>query len=157
EPLDKLVPKGKTIDWIQCSIPDCQILGPPLIAAAKTFGWNVTTINGGITPASIKSAWDLAVRNKPSAVVATGFPSSIFASDLKTLESEHIPVIDGFVADPTGGGISAVVQGQSTSHAIGVAEADWVLAQKGKQANVLLLHSSTFPTLLAVKDGFLST
>jgi ABC-type sugar transport system substrate-binding protein len=157
EPLGKVVPRGKRIDWIQCSIPDCQILGPPLAEAAKNFGWTVKTINGGITPASIKSAWDLAVRDKPDAVVATGFPSSIFASELKTLESQHIPVIDGFVADPTGNGISAVVQGKSTSTGIGAAEANWVLAKKGTKANVLLLHSSTFPTLLQVKDGFSST
>lgn len=156
-PLTKKVPTGKRIAWIQCSIPDCQILGPPLKAAAAQFGWTVQTINGGLTPQSVKSAWDLAVRSHPDAVVATGFPSSIFASDLATLKSQHIPVIDGFVADPVGNGISAVVQGKNTSHDIGVAFANWVLAKEGTKADVLLIHSSTFPTLLDVKDGFSTT
>ena len=154
DPLSKPVPQGKKLAWIQCSIPDCQILGPPLIEAAKSFGWTVQTINGGLTPETVKAAWGLAVRAKPDAVIATGFPSSIFSSELATLKSENIPVIDGFVADPVGNGISAVVQGRSTSNGIGVAFANWVLAKKGTKANVLLVHSSTFPTLLDVKDGF---
>jgi ABC-type sugar transport system substrate-binding protein len=153
-PLTKKVPTGKKIAWIQCSIPDCQILGPPLIAAAKQFGWTVQTINGGLTPESVKAAWGLAVRANPDAVVATGFPSSIFASELAQLKAKNIPVIDGFVADPVGNGISAVVQGRSTSNGIGVAFANWVLGQEGKKANVLLVHSSTFPTLLDVRTGF---
>lgn len=156
-PLDKKVPTGKKIAWIQCSIPDCQILGPPLKAAAAQFGWTVQTIDAGLTPDTVKAAWDVAVRSHPDAVVATGFPSSIFASELKTLENENIPVIDGFVADPVGNGLDAIVQGRDTSNAIGVAFANWVLSQEGTKSNVLLVHSSTFPTLLDVKAGFMST
>jgi len=156
-PLDKKVPTGKKIAWIQCSIPDCQILGPPLKAAASQFGWTVQTIDAGLTPDTVKAAWDVAVRSHPDAVVATGFPSSIFASELKTLQQKNIPVIDGFVADPVGNGLTAIVQGRDTSHNIGVAFANWVLAKEGTKANVLLVHSSTFPTLLDVKDGFTST
>lgn len=157
EPLNKKVPTGKKIAWIQCSIPDCQILGPPLKAAASQFGWTVQTIDAGLTPETVKAAWDVAVRSHPDAVVATGFPRSIFASELKALQKDNIPVIDGFVADEAGDGLTAIVQGRSTSHGIGVAFANWVLSKEGTKANVLLVHSSTFPTLLDVKDGFMTT
>jgi ribose transport system substrate-binding protein len=153
-PLDKAVPSGKTIAWLQCSIPDCEILGPPLKAAAETFGWNVNTINAGVTPETVKTGWGLAVRANPDAVAATGFPRSIFESELKTLTSKNVPVVDGFVADTPGNGITAVIGGSKTSSAIGDALASWTLAERGTKANVLLVHSSAFPTLNDVKSGF---
>ena len=154
EPLDKAVPKDKKIVYLECSIPDCKVLTPPAIEAAKNFGWTVQVINSGITPESVKAAWGLAVRAKPDAVISGGFPKSIFSSELAQLKAMDIPVIDGFVTDTVGDGISAVVQGTSTSKAIGTAFANWVLSEKGSKADVLLVHSSTFATLSDVKDGF---
>lgn len=154
EPVGKPIPSGKTIDWLQCSTPACTILTKPLEDAAATLGWKVRVIDAGITPATVKAAWDVAVSDHPDAVMATGFPKSIFASELAQLKAENIPVIDGFVADTSGTGITAVVQGNNTNQKIGVALADWVLSQKGKKANALLVSSSTFTTLARVQSGF---
>ncbi|HTN99729.1 MAG TPA: substrate-binding domain-containing protein [Microthrixaceae bacterium] len=154
-PLEGDVPTGKTAAWLECSIPDCQILGPPLAEALNEFGWKMNTIDAGLTPEKVKDAWGLAVRGKPGAVFATGFGQSIFSEELGQLTSAGIPVINGFVADKSGkGGVSAVIGGSETSRAIGDAFANWVLAEKGKDAKVLLVHSSTFPTLLDVREGF---
>ncbi len=154
KPLEGDVPTGQTASWLQCSIPDCEILGPPLEAALGEFGWSMDTIDAGLSPEEIKNAWGLAVKQSPGAVFATGFPSSIFSEELGQLAAADTPVIDAFVAEPAGGGISAVISGTPTSNAIGEAFADWVLAKKGKEAKVLLVHSSTFPTLVDVKEGF---
>ena len=154
DPITKPVPTGKKIVWLQCSIPDCAILGPPLKTASEYFGWSVDTINAGITPESVKAAWDLAVRAKPDAVVATGFPRSIFETELKQLAAAGTKVVDGYVTDPPADGITVTFAGRSSSRAIGDAMATWVLSKKGKASNVLLVHSSSFPTLGDVKDGF---
>lgn len=153
-PITKSIPPGKTIDWLQCGISDCAILTPPLKAAAAALGWKVKIVDAGLTPETVKNAWDLAVRDKPDAVFASGFPSSIFTSELKQLNTMHIPVIDFAVHDKPGNGITAVIQGDNTSYAIGVGLADWVLAKKGKSANTLLVTSSTFANLPITVAGF---
>src|SRR5690349_13682126 len=33
--------KGKTIDWLQCSVPACVALTAPLKAATNTVGWKL--------------------------------------------------------------------------------------------------------------------
>jgi len=153
-PISKPIPKGKTIDWLQCGISDCAILTPPLKAAAASLGWNVKVVDAGLTPESVKNAWDLAVRDHPDAVFASGFPASIFKSELAQLKAMNIPVIDFAVHDKSGNGITAVIQGDNTSYAIGVGLADWVLAKKGKSANTLLVTSSTFANLPITVNGF---
>lgn len=154
-PLEGTLPEGGgTAVWLQCSIPDCEILGPPLEAALNELGWEMETIDAGLTPEEVKNAWGLAVERNPDAVFATGFGSSIFADELAQLEERGTPVIDAFVAETSGNGLTSVIGGTATSNAIGVAFADWVLAEEGEEANVLLVHSSTFPTLLDVKAGF---
>src|ERR1700681_4076360 len=153
-PITKPIPKGKTIDWLQCGISDWAILTPPLVAAAQLLGWNVHVIDAGLTPETVKNAWDLAVRNHPDAVFASGFPASIFASELQQLKAANIPVIDFAVHDAPGNGITAVIQGDNTSYQIGVSMADWILAKKGKSANTLLVTSSTFANLPITVNGF---
>lgn len=154
KPITGSIPSGKTIDWLQCSTPACTILTKPLEQAAAVLGWKVHVVNAGITPETVKNAWDVAVKDHPDAVMATGFPKTIFASELAQLKADNIPVIDGFVATKRGDGITAVVQGNNTNHRIGTALADWVLAKKGTSADTLLVTSSTFPTLNRVASGF---
>jgi ABC-type sugar transport system substrate-binding protein len=144
-PITKPIPKGKTIDWIVCGVPGCTVLTNPLKAAAAKLGWKVVAIPGGLTPETILNAWNLAVQNKPDAVVGTGFPESIFAAPLATLESENIAVINGFVTDPPGNGITAIVNGSPSYTQAGAALADFVLGTDGTSANSLFLGGTTFP------------
>jgi len=155
-PITKAIPTGKTIDWIQCSIADCTILTPSLQAAAAKLGWKVNVIDGGITPETIKNAWDIAVRDHPDVVMATGFPKVVFQSELAQLQAANIPVIDGFVSDTSRGGITAAIKGNNPANKIGNAMANWVLSAKGTSANTLLVTSSTFSTLENVVSGFKS-
>lgn len=153
-PITKAIPKGKTIAWIQCGISDCTVLTPALKAAAQELGWTIKVIPAGLTPVTVKNAWDVAVREHPDAVFASGFPASIFSSELATLHSEHIPVVDYAVTDPPKNGIISVIQGPAFSKSIGKAMADWVLSKEGKKADTLFVTSSTFADLPYVTSGF---
>ncbi|HVX19789.1 MAG TPA: substrate-binding domain-containing protein [Acidimicrobiales bacterium] len=150
----KAIPTGKTFDWLQCSLPTCTILTPPLEAAAAKLGWTIKVVPAGITPETVKNAWDVAVRDHPDGVFASGFPKTIFATELAQLKADNIPVVDLAVGTTSGTGLTAIIQGNNTNHKIGLALADWVLAQKGKAANTLLISSSTFSTLAKIEQGF---
>ncbi len=154
EPVGATIPKGKTIDWIQCSIPACTQLGTALKEATDTLGWTLNTIDGGITPETIANAWAKAAANKHDAVIASGFPRSIFEQSLQELKAANIPVIDIDVTDPAENGITAVIQGADAYPPLGALQADWVLSQNGEDSHVLRVTTSAFPVVGLSTQGF---
>jgi ribose transport system substrate-binding protein len=154
EPVGATIPKGKTIDWIQCSIPACTQLGTALKEATDTLGWTLNTIDGGITPETIANAWAKAAANKHDAVIASGFPRSIFEQSLQELKAANIPVIDIDVTDPAENGITAVIQGADDYPPLGALQADWVLSQGGEDSHVLRVTTSAFPVVGLSTQGF---
>jgi len=109
-PVGKPIPKNKTIAALFCSIPSCTILNTYAQQAADALGWKLVKINIGLTPETVKAGWDQAVALHPDAIISAGFPPALYPSELKTLASENIPVIEGSIAYNTqpGGGLTAM-------------------------------------------------
>lgn len=144
-PITKPIPKGKTVDWLECSVPECTVLTPPLEQAAAALGWHLHVIPDGLTPESVLDAWNLIAQERPSAVITSGFPKVMFAKPLAELAADHIPVVDGFVTDSAGGDVIAMINGTTNFFApAGKALADFVLGREGTKANALFLGSTTF-------------
>lgn len=148
------IPTGKTIDWLQCSVPACVALTAPLQAAVSTVGWTLHVVDAGVTPESVKAAWDKAVQDKPSAVIASGFSRSIFEPELAQLKNMGIPVIDMTTADPPGNGLTAVFDYGPDYLASGKRLADYAISQAGNKINAVMVTSSAFANLGYVAQGF---
>ena len=151
------MPTGLTIDWIVCGVPECTALTQPLTDAAAALGWTVNPIDGGLTPETVLAAWQLAAQNKPDAVIATGFPTVMFAEPLAELHAAGIPVVLGYVtedANPDTGVIAVIAGGGNTFQDQGRYEADFVLGRVGENANTLFLGGSAFPGIDAVIEGY---
>src|SRR6185437_7300406 len=148
------VPKVKTIAFIQCSIPSCVHLGNYLVNAGKMLGWTVKRINGGLSPETIKNAYDQAISDNVDAVIGSGFPKTIFAPELAQLKAKNIPVIELSVGTSPGTGITAVYEGTKTNQNYGILQADWVYAKLGKTANTLVIGLPTFPTITILEGAF---
>jgi ribose transport system substrate-binding protein len=157
-PVGKPIPKNKTIAALFCSIPSCTILNSYAQAAANVLGWKLVKIDLGLTPETVKAAWDQAVALHPSAVISAGFAPSLYPSELKKLASEHIPVIEGSIAENTqpGGGLTAVYDGNAANVAAGKLQAEWVINKYGTKADTLSVGVPTFPTITTVVDSFQS-
>jgi ribose transport system substrate-binding protein len=155
-PVGKPIPKNKTIAALFCSIPSCTILNTYAQEAADALGWKLVKIDIGLTPESVKAGWDQAVALHPSAVISAGFPPALYPSELKKLASEHIPVIEGSIADDTqpGGGLTAVYDGNEANVAAGKLQAEWVINKWGTKADTLSVGVPTFPTITTVVDSF---
>ena len=69
-PVGAPVPKGKTVEWLQCPIPACTQLGDGLKAATDALGWKLKIIDSGLTAETIANAWAKAAANKHDAVIA---------------------------------------------------------------------------------------
>jgi ribose transport system substrate-binding protein len=154
QPVGAPIPKGKTIDWIQCAIPACTQLGVGLKGATDALGWKLNIIDSGLTAEGVTNAWAKAVQQKPDAVIGAGNPKSLFQASLQQLAAAGIPVVDIDVTDSAGDGITAVIQGSSAYGPSGALIADWVLADGGTKANTLVVDTSAYPVVGLRVKGF---
>jgi ribose transport system substrate-binding protein len=152
EPITGEVPTGKSIIWIQCSVPACIALGQPFKEATDALGWDLKTITHDGTPEGVKAAYAEAIRDEPDAVVSSGYPRQMFEPELAELASKNIPVIQLTVTDPPGDGITAVVNGPGRNAEIGRQLAVFVAADSGLAANAVWV-TSTFPILVPELEG----
>lgn len=155
EPFEGEIPKGKTIDYLQCGVPLCVTLGERLSEGAAALGWKVNVIDQGLTPEEVKAAWGKVVRDEPDAVITTGgFPREIYKAELKQVADKGIPVVAHSDGAPAGGGVTATISGQDRAEMAGKRMAQWVAADSGGDANTLFVTSSGFITLTFALDAF---
>ncbi len=133
-PVGKPIPKGKTIDFIQCGVPACKTEGELFEAAAKELGWTIKSINAGTTPEEIKAAYDQAIKDEPDAVLGSGYPRALFEPEIAQLKAKNIPVVQFFVEEKAGNGITAVIGGIPTSEMQGKMMADYILANSTNES-----------------------
>ncbi len=154
EPVGKPIPKGKTIDFIQCGVPACKTEGEIFEAAASKLGWTIKSINAGTTPEEIKAAYDQAIKDEPDAVLGSGYPRALFEPELAQLKSKNIPVIEFFVEEEAGNGITAVIGGIPTSEYQGKMMADYILAHSTDESmEVGIVNAQGFETVTGTGES----
>ncbi|GGS56121.1 sugar ABC transporter substrate-binding protein [Streptomyces violaceus] len=154
EPVGKAIPKGKKIDFILCGVQSCKDLADFFTEAAKELGWQVKQIATQGTPESVQAAYEQAVRDKPDAVVASGFPRAVYAKQLAQLKAAGIPVIQSNADDVTGDGISLLKNGPKDVGVQGEMLASWVVSNSGAKADTVYFDLSAYTILKPVKDSF---
>jgi ribose transport system substrate-binding protein len=154
EPVGKAIPKGKKIDFILCGVQSCKDLAGFFTEAAKELGWQVKQISTQGTPESVQAAYEQAVRDKPDAVVASGFPRAVYAKQLAQLKAAGIPVIQSNADDVTGDGISLLKNGPKDVGVQGEMLASWVVSNSGAKADTVYFDLPAYTILKPVKDSF---
>ncbi len=153
QPVGKKIPTGKTIDFIQCGVPACKTEGQLFESAMKNLGWQMRSINAGTTPEEIKAAYDKAISDKPDAVLGSGYPRALFDPEIATLKQMKIPVIEFFVEEKAGNGITAVLGGEPTSETQGKMMADYILAHStSKSMELGTVNAQGFETVTATGE-----
>jgi len=156
-PVGKPIPKGKVIDFIQCGVPACAVEGDILQSAASLLGWRLKRVNAGTSSQTIADAYQQAVSDKPAAVIGSGYPKVLFAQPLKSLAAEHVPVLEAFVADNTGGGLTGVVAGNVTNNIQGKEVADYILANStSKSETIGVVVPPAFPNMVVEQSAALA-
>jgi ribose transport system substrate-binding protein len=154
EPVGKAIPKGKKIDFILCGVQSCKDLADFFTEAAKELGWEVKQIATQGTPESVQAAYEQAVRDKPDAVVASGFPRAVYAKQLAQLKAAGIPVIQSNADDVAGDGISLLKNGPKDVGVQGEMLASWVVSNSGAKADTVYFDLPAYTILKPVKDSF---
>jgi ribose transport system substrate-binding protein len=154
QPVGKPIPTGKKIDFILCGVSSCQDLANAFTAGANALGWTVKQINTKGTPQTVQAAWQQAVRDKPDAVAASGFPRAIFSSQLAQLKAAGIPVVESATDDIPGNGILVIVDAPGDLAPEGEIMASWVTTDSAGKANTVYLDLPTYTILEPVRTYF---
>jgi ribose transport system substrate-binding protein len=157
-PVGKPIPKGKTIDFIQCGVPACKTEGEIFEAAAGALGWTIKSINAGTTPEEIKAAYDQAIKDEPDAVLGSGYPRVLFEPEIAQLKAKNIPVVEFFVEEEPGNGINAVIGGIGTTEIQGKMMADYILAHSTDESmEIGSVNAKGFETVTATIESVQKT
>jgi ribose transport system substrate-binding protein len=154
KPVGAKIPAGKDIAFIQCGVPACATEAKILEAATKLLGWNLHPIDAGATPEEIKAAYQQAINEKPDAVLGSGFPRALYEPELKKLNEMKIPVVQAFVGDETGDGLTGVIGGPKASEIEGIGMANFILSHSSsKEQTVGQVYVNGFETTVNVADA----
>jgi ribose transport system substrate-binding protein len=154
EPNEADIPQDVTVYFLECSIEACTLLGDVMQEATDALGWRLRRVDAGITPETVKGAWELAARDKPDAVMASGFPHAVYQPELDALAKANIPIINMVLAEGSTQPSEYNLMGKQDFIRNGEINADWVLAELGDEAKVLYVNTSEFSSVKARADGF---
>jgi ribose transport system substrate-binding protein len=155
-PHSKPAPKGLHIVYITCGLPTCTTISNSVKSAAETLGWKYTALGSKPTPEAIKTAWGQAVRLKPDAVLASGFPRSIFEPELQQLKKMGVGVFECCAPDAAKNGITMSVV-QPDEEAVQGEYIAAVAAQFAKGTpNVLFVNLPEFAAIQPQYPAFVS-
>jgi ribose transport system substrate-binding protein len=154
QPVGKPIPEGKTIAVMRCGFPGCIPLVETIEKASKSLGWNVDTVNTGLTPEEVKAGWDTAVQKEPDGVATIVFESSVFQSELAELEAKNTPVVDCCVPEAPGHGLDLVVNALHNGETIGKAMANYVVGSREGNVHPLAVEVGGLPIATTVNEAF---
>ena len=143
-PLATKPPRGKVIDWLECPLPDCTNLAKYAKKAASYFGWTIREINAGLTPATIKNAWDQVVADKPAGVFASGEQRAFFEPELQKVKAMGIPYVEYAESDPVTDGVSAAIISEDAFAELGKITAWAMITKYGMSMKALSVHIAGF-------------
>ncbi len=144
------IPKGKTVDFITCgATPECTQEGQLVQDADNLLGWSTVILNNDGSSAAWKSDFDQVVRTKPAAVLFTGIPAALYASDAAALKANGTFVSTCCVTDVAGSatGIGYAVDVPSQVGPVGGAQAALVAADSKDTADSVIIGLPELPIL----------
>lgn len=146
-------PQGQKIVAITCGAQGygCVQGAQGVSAAGDVLGWDVQVVDGKGDPSVWNAAVVQAVTDGADGIVLSAINPALVQDGLARAEAAGVPVIVQFLP-PAG---ETTVDGYvSTDHvAGGKILADWIIADSGGRAQVLMLDEPAFPELVARGDA----
>lgn len=153
-PVSKPVPTGKSIIFISCGTPTCAQESDIIKSATDKLQWTLETINTDGSPEQNKSAWDTAVRKKPTAILYTATDRTIIDSQLKAAAAADIFVSACCLVDPIADGINYIIGDATTNAVVGQDLAALAAVNNAGSGSTLYVDLPVFPILGAVKNAY---
>jgi ribose transport system substrate-binding protein len=151
----KAIPKGKTVDFLEQPVPIGQEYQVGITHAAAAIGMKATTINAGLTPATMSSAWSQVFQTPPSAVIILGVPANEIVPELQEAKADHIPVVTDFTTNSPYW--AADIIGNTQFGLLGKLEANFVIANSDAKAKIADFYEPDLPGAAGITTSFEQT
>jgi ribose transport system substrate-binding protein len=154
-PLTSAPEHGKKIVFVGNNTPNVHSEMVGAGEAVKALGWNLTPIVFDPSkPTGTDDAFAQAVAANPDGVITAGQDLSTFSKAAKEFKAKHIPVIISASADPVTPPVIANVNNGAQFDLAGRITANYVVAQKGKEADVAMFNVSSYTSLARYEAAF---
>jgi ribose transport system substrate-binding protein len=153
-PLAKRPPAGSTFAYLQCSAPTCALAAKALQRATTLLGVRFRAVSAGATASSEQAAMNSIIGLKPAAVIIPAVELSPIGPQIKQLTQAGVPVVTFGAADTAPYGVQAAINSNGPLSRDGRLLADWVVAQKGSEANAVFYAEPTYSFSPIVQRAF---
>jgi ribose transport system substrate-binding protein len=161
---------GANVWVISCgqAAQGCATPSSAMVDAGKKLGWNMHLFDGQLNPTTWVQGIRTALASGAKGIITYGMDCPLIKSGLQAAQAAHVPVFgdEGFDCNsPLVGGGTALFSAtmkytpqypdlQALREADGAAQADWIVAQAGTNADVIEFHNPQILTNAAVNTGF---
>jgi ribose transport system substrate-binding protein len=150
-PLSKPLPKGTSFAYLQCSTPVCAQQAVAMDAAVKAIGGKFVVAKAPASTQGQQQAFSTLLDQKPHAILLPAIEPDSVTNQLVQAKSDGIPTVSTGIMDSAQNHITAASFGTPTAVLAGKLMADWVVAKKGAEANVVsyVVPELSFATVLS--------
>lgn len=146
---------GKTVWYVSIdqSIPILQTFTAELKTALDEANVGLEICDGKGTPTEWKRCFDLAVARGADLIIDESINPELVAGAVEKADARGIPVVDGNITDPAAEAFPGFAARVALPfRTAGSLVADWIIADSGGEANVLVLSTSDNPNAAQVAD-----
>jgi ribose transport system substrate-binding protein len=153
EPLPS-APEPKSVAFVNCAVPSCQVNEPHLEEALDELGWDLTVIT--YDAAAPGGAFQQAIDAGVDYIATSGLPLAAIEEQVTQAAAAGIPVFEVYSTDEPGGednNLFSQIGGSASVHAGSDVLADWVIADSDGDASVVFITIRDFPILVEEEDA----
>jgi ribose transport system substrate-binding protein len=153
EPLPE-TPEPKTVAWVNCEVPACQVNNEFFTAAAEALGWKVELIT--YTFAAPGAAFQQAIDSGVDYIATSGVALAQIEEQVALAEAQGIPIFECYSTDVPAGeenNLYAQCAGLLATDVVADTVSNWIIDDSGGDANVLMVTIRDFPILVAQEEA----
>lgn len=149
------VPTGIKVAWLACELPSCTEVGEDWPAIAEALGWELKVIN--VESASPGAGVQEAIDWGADYISISGSPIAAFQEQYDAAVAAGIKFAFAYNGEEPADGIITSISGNDSVYAAGEKIANYIIADSGAAANVLMVNIQMFPVLVAEENGMKDT
>jgi len=149
------VPTGLKVAWLACELPSCTEVGEDWPAIAEALGWELKVIN--VESASPGAGVQEAIDWGANYISISGSPVAAFQEQYDAAVAAGIKFAFAYNGEAPADGILTSISGNDAVYNAGTRIANYIIADSGAAANVLMVNIQMFPVLVAEEEGIRDT
>ena len=150
---NKNIPTGKTVAFMGCGAEQCEEYFGPIQEGAEALGWTAKMYQGSVEPNKIVKYFEEIVNSKPDVFIACCVAPSIAGKYLNELKEEGTISVMCCTQPAGTEGLTKLLSVPDDKLIAGENAANFMLAEKGEELNVLYVNTEDFEVSKQYAEG----